>query len=137
MEIIQARPPNIARLEKAFPMAGLNVVFSWGDRIYNPSGRPLSKPILAHEAVHGARQGREEKSIIEWWDKYVADMDFRLYEELLGHRAEYEAVKAETTDRNARAAALSLIAHKLAHPLYGGVTTYQEARRQIAAERSP
>lgn len=138
MQIVVANPPNIEALEAAFPaIRGRPVIFCWGETIYNPKGIELGPELIAHERVHSERQGRERDSIVDWWTRYIDDALFRYEEELLAHRAEYQHMRRETRDRNAKAGALDSVARKLAHPIYGGVTTYQKARRAIAAERSP
>lgn len=55
MKIVVAEPPIIERIKEVFPVTP-NVIFAFGDTIYNPGGHNLSPSIIAHEEAHGARQ---------------------------------------------------------------------------------
>lgn len=119
------------RIVAMFPTAArAGTVFTWGETVFNPSGRPIAPEILEHEAVHARQQGGDPAS---WWERYLADAQFRFEQELEAHRVEYRAVCAQSKDRNARAAALQFIGSRLASPLYGGVVTRSEAMRAITA----
>lgn len=135
MEVIIDRPPMFEEIDAAFKVAGKSVIFTWGSRIYNPQGCEISPALKAHESVHAQRQGTDEESIRGWWRRYIDDLLFRYDEELAAHRAEYRAFKSWTKDRNALERYLQQVAQRLASPLYGGVTTYLDARRAIVAER--
>ena len=135
MEIVVSKPPMWEEINEAFNVEGKAVIFSWGHRIYNPQNLEISGALMAHEAVHGQRQGTEERKIAEWWKQYIIDPKFRYTEELAAHRAEYRAMKSWTKDRNQSSKYLHQVAQRLASPLYGGVVTHTEARRAIAAER--
>lgn len=132
MQIIHARPPNFEDILRVFPKAaGYNVIFCYGDKIYSPSSKPISESLIKHESVHSERQGRKEDTIIEWWDRYLKDVEFRYHEELLAHRAEYQhMIKG---NRHARRIALNLVSHKLALPLYGCMVTIKQAKVDIQA----
>lgn len=125
--ILTERPPNFEQILAAFPGAsGPGVIFSWEDRIFNPSGKPIPGPLVAHEELHGRRHVLAGGSL-KWWDKYIADPEFRYTEELLAHVAEFRA--HPTTDRNWRAGLLRLTAQRLIAPLYN----YQPPRTMAAA----
>lgn len=129
--IVDALPPNFDAILAAFPEASRpNLIFSYGDRIYYRGDAALPPELLAHEKVHCARQ--LDIGIGAWWERYIAETAFRLDEELLAHRAEYEAARARRGDRNAQARMLHVIAQRLSSPLYGGLLSYPEARRLIA-----
>ena len=103
------------------------VIFTYGDRIYNPSGVEISKPLLIHESTHSQRQGDDPDN---WWVNYIEFAEFRLVEELLAHRAEYEAFKQY--GRNQRRTALQQIANRLSSPLYGNMMSFKEAKKVLA-----
>lgn len=128
MHVVQGYPPNIEEIARVLPRARTSggVVFAHGDTIYVPDG-PLVLPpeIQAHEEEHGRRQLVE--GVEAWWDRYLSDLQFRLIEEIYGHQAEYRAVCARVTDRNARMKYLYHVADKLASPLYGGLVSQREA----------
>lgn len=131
MRIVQARPPMFAEIDAAFGVRGKPVIFAFGDAIYNPLGIAIPPPLVAHEAVHGQRQGTNPAA---WWQRYIAEPDFRLAEEIPAHQAEYRAFCAANTTgpaRNRRRMALHAIAKRLASPLYGSLITYERARKVI------
>lgn len=132
MKVFIAYPPMFEQIAEVFPMARKpGVIFSWGDRLYNPSGRDIQPQLMAHESVHSQRQGATDQSIREWWTCYLGDPAFRLEEELLAHRAEFRALKSWTKDRNALARSLHEIAARLSSPLYGALLSYPQARRFV------
>lgn len=115
--ILTERPPNFEQILAAFPDAGgPGVIFSWEDRIFNPSGSPIPGPLVAHEELHGRRHALAGGSL-RWWDKYIADPEFRYNEELLAHVAEFRA-QPSAYDRNSGARLLHSTALRLIAPLY-------------------
>lgn len=117
-EIIRDFPPLYEEIDAAFGVAGReNVIFSFGDRLYVPRFRgEICPSLLAHEAVHGSRQGRGRK-ITDWWHRYIENRTFRLTEEILAHQAEYRYL-LEHGNRGERRRALRQTAERLASPLY-------------------
>lgn len=146
-EIVIDVPPNFAELLRIFPEARqVGVIFSYGDKIYNPSGLPIPPQLLAHEAVHGERQlaytlsecdstQENNHSTEQWWKRYCEDVKFRFEEELVAHVAEVKAFNTTVPkpDRERRALYLHRVAQRLSGPLYGRMITYMEARRKLQA----
>lgn len=133
--VVRAKPPLFLDIVAAFPRAAFaGVVFSWGSKtIYYPSPLgPLPASILAHEAVHGARQ--DKMGIEAWWLRYIADPPFRLAEEIPAHAAEYLSVCGGGASRNQRRQALQQIAKRLSSKLYGALVTIDQAKELIAAD---
>jgi hypothetical protein len=125
VKIISAFPPNYATLCAAFPIRGRpGIIFSYGDAIYNPSGNPLSEALKAHEWVHIYRQNGEPAA---WWQRYIADIDFRRDEEIKAHCVEAAHILATATNRNGRRAGLMDLADRLSSPLYGGMMSKRDA----------
>lgn len=132
MRVVVGFPPNYAALVKAFPSARSGgTIFCYGDTIFNP-GRGLITPSLqAHEQVHSVRQFA--MGIDAWWDRYIADVQFRFDEELIAHQAEFAKVKdgppmlSVTQQRRA----LAHIAGRLAGQLYGNIVSLQDAQRMV------
>lgn len=112
----------------AFDVRGKPVLFAWGSYLYAPLSASVSVPLLKHEEAHGLRQ-RQFPSIEDWWRRYILDAEFRLEEEKIGHRAEYEALLSRTSGRAERRKMVSFVAGKLASPLYRYSFTKDEARR--------
>ena len=127
MKIIHDYPPMIDEIDAAFNIRGQTIIFAWGDTIYSPTGWNPPPELHAHEEVHGQRQGDD---IEGWWKKYIADPEFRLEEEIIAHRAEYQHF-AKRNDRPARRRALRRIAKRLCSSLYGKVITFKKARERL------
>lgn len=117
MKIEIAKPPNFEQILKVFPKAGdYGVIFAYGDTIFNPSGVEISSPLMAHEQTHGSRQTWEPICPEVWWEQYLTDPEFRYYEELLAHAAEFRVLMPR--DRNLRAQLAINTARRLIAPLY-------------------
>ena len=124
-----SRPPNFAQIVAVFPMARApTVIFAYAPNIYVPSGKEIPPALVAHETVHIERQ--QKIGVELWWEKYLADPQFRFDEELLAHRAEFRATR--TLTHRQEEVALKIIAKKLAAPLYGRMVKTEEAMRLIA-----
>ena len=129
MQVVNGYPPNFEDIAAVFPAArNPGVIFTYGERIYNPGGAPIQPKLKAHVAVHSQRQGY---AVDLWWYKYLRDPAFRLEEELLAHRAEYRAFKGSCRDRNEVSRALHDAAARLSSALYGNMISYMDARRFI------
>lgn len=76
-----------------FP-AGL--VFAYYPYIHVYNGR-LDPALEAHECTHLQRQ--ENTGPIWWWDKYINDPDFRLKEELMAYRVQYQYILKHSPKR--------------------------------------
>jgi hypothetical protein len=135
MRVVCARPPLFDAIDAAFHIAGKPVIFAFGDTIYNPMGVAIAPSLMAHEAVHGERQRGGDGDVTEWWRRYIDEPQFRLAEEIPAHQAEYRALCAEhpTAPRNQRRLFLSGIARRLASPLYGGIVSFEAARKLVKA----
>ncbi len=103
-------------IDEKFHVRGKPVIYAWGTTIYNPSNFDIPPQLMAHEAVHGQRQGSD---IVGWWRRYIDDVAFRLAEEIPAHRAEYLALVGGQPNRQQRRQALKKTAKRLAAPLYG------------------
>jgi hypothetical protein len=116
LKIEIANPPGFEKIVAAFPKAaGPGVIFAYGDTIFNPSGVEIPPALMAHEQVHGNRQGATAE---KWWERYIAEPDFRYYEELPAHAAEFHKIMNIVHDRNQRAKLMMHTAQRLIAPLY-------------------
>lgn len=128
MRIVHDYPPLYDEINARFSIGGRSVIFAWGDIIYNPRRAMLDDGLIAHEAVHGLRQGND---IVGWWRRYIDEPEFRLAEEVPAHRAEYRTRMALMPNRHLRRGCLKSVAGKLCGPLYGGLITKEKAVRLI------
>jgi hypothetical protein len=123
VKVINLFPPNWREINAAFNVRGKPVIYCYGDAIYNPQRISVGPDLLAHERVHSLRQGRHPDM---WWRRYIADVEFRLQEEIPAHRAEL-GVSGD----------LDKIARRLAGPLYGSLITFGRAVDLLERERAP
>ncbi len=125
-EVIYDFPPLYEEISEAFSLfPGSRIIFSWGDQLYNPTRAKIVPELVAHEAVHGKRQGSGQQ-IVHWWEQYIEDRAFRLEEEVAAHIAEYQHV-LKHGGRNERRTALRVTAKRLSAPLYGSMITRSSA----------
>jgi hypothetical protein len=118
--IIVERPPNFDQILAAFPDADKpGVIFAFGEHIYNPSGKIIPAPLVAHEHVHLDNQKMYVNPEL-WWTMYIEDPEFRYKEELYAHVAEFKAQLAGL-DRNRKSKLLMATAARLVAPLYNYV----------------
>lgn len=123
--IVRAYPPNIEAIAKVYPNAmGKGVIFSYGDRLFNPTAVQIPKQLIAHEGEHGRRQ--EAAGVEAWWNRYLTDRLFMLDEEIYAHHAEWKCAL-----RHIGPGAIRAVAQRLAGPLYGNVISYEQALRAI------
>lgn len=130
MEVVNDYPPLFDEIDEVFRVRGREVLFAWGNRIYNPMGVVIPPELVVHEEAHGRRQGSNESTITDWWRRYLHQPEFRLIEEVEAHRAEYRFL-LENANRRERRAALKRVARRLASPLYGAMVKPHEARRLL------
>ncbi len=130
MKVVKAFPPNIDEITAAIPGAnGLdNVVFTYGDTIYNPHGGEIEDHLEIHELTHSKQQ--KEIGVKEWWSKYLVDTKFRLEQEVEAYRAQYWFV-FKLYGRGAATALLRAISNDLASPMYGSILNHKSARKEI------
>lgn len=140
MRVVKAFPPHYRAINLAFGVRGKNVIFCFGDTIYNPSGVAVGRDLIAHESVHSERQKADPYGVDSWWARYVVDPKFRLAEEIPAHQAEFRYWQQhQSADRPVPGFRSSLdfhrvhIAKRLASPLYGGLVTMSRAMELVAA----
>lgn len=130
MKIINGQhPPNIDAIDARFHVRDkANILYCYGDAIYNPTGVKISDHIYAHETVHSFRQGTDPDT---WWGNYIQNHKFRLAEEIVAHRIEWGQFCKDNTDRNEQARYLHFMCQRLAGSLYDNLLTVKEARQRI------
>lgn len=132
MKIVRDRPPLFDEIDAKFHVRGLPIMFAWGDRLFIPSGSlDVAPHLMAHEEVHSGRQGHSEPGILLWWRAYLDDEQFRLAEEIVAHRAEYEHLARHGGGRQARRRHLAITAARLAAPLYGRLISVADAKKVL------
>lgn len=130
MEIIKKFPPVYEAVCARFPeVKGFrNVIFTYGDKLYNPHGVSISPDLMIHEEVHAKQQS--EMGPDPWWKKYLDDKEFRLNQELEAYRAQYKYVK-EHFSRPQRRDLLKFFCETLSGPIYGHMLSKARAMELI------
>lgn len=128
MNIVKGYPPNIEKIRAAFPLRK-NTVFTYGDTIYAPDMMNRLLPDLeAHEKTHEIQQGADPEG---WWDKYIADPQFRYTQELWAYQNQYRFYCKFVKGRNERFNFLKTLALDLSGPMYGNIVGFMDALNLI------
>ena len=124
-------PPNYETICKHIPAVrkNRNIVFTYGDTIYNPANNPLDAALLAHEQVHVDRQTDPDA----WWERYLTDVQFRLDEEVAAYRVQWQYAVANY-GRADRRRLLQHITNDLSGAMYGKLISKYEAGNLITNE---
>lgn len=131
MNIVTDYPPNFELLSKTFGIPReTNIVFTYGNTLYIPSGAKPDKPLLRHEETHAKQQSAIGPAV--WWDKFIQDKDFRLAQELEAYRIQYAAM-FDLPARHRRAY-LDHISNDLAGFMYGTLMSPEQAKELITGK---
>lgn len=128
MRVLHENPPILKSILEAGLKPGGNTVFTYGDVIYNPNGGKIDQTLMKHEETHSKQQGNDPKG---WWKRYLADVDFRLEQEVEAYRVQYQEAKKLIRDRNKLFNFLIMIAKDLSGELYGNALSFQDAMEKI------
>lgn len=128
--ITKEKPPQWI-LDKCEEMFGAtweqNISWTYGTQIHYKG--TMQADLYVHEMKHVEQQTKMGAD--EWWNRYFADQDFRLSQELEAYRAQYKYICTIVKDRNARSSIAREYAKALASPMYGNMLTTQEALQKI------
>lgn len=143
MRTLNTFPPNWNKIKEAFPHAEAEqAVFCYGEVVHNPFNANVTRDLEVHEAVHCKQQGDDPE---KWWDRYIADPNFRLEQEISAYGLQLYHLKNETvmlTDDKGKHVEghrpnrlitwyLEMIAKTLSGPLYGNIIGYHQAHTRI------
>lgn len=129
MQIVIGYPPNIKKIKKVFPISPEDrIVFTYGNKIYNPFGGHIDKPLEVHEATHAKQQGKFPS---KWWNRYLVDAEFRLGQEVEAYQAQYKEFIKTNKDRNRIFYFVHNIARDLSGHIYGNLLDYTQAVKLI------
>lgn len=127
MDIVQAYPPMYNQIAAKFEL-GPRTIFTWHDKIYNPSGGHISKDLIAHEEVHTVQQNGFPAT---WWRRYLDEQEFRLDQEREAYGRQYQYLCSQNPNRNFQFQVLLQLALFLSGPMYGNMTTLAIAAELI------
>jgi len=130
MKVVKRKPPIYKKLLAAGMNPSPGAYYTYGDKIYNPSGQDLPDYIIVHEEEH-MRQNEAVGGPEIWWDRCIKDQYFRIQQEVAAYAVQYRFMCKTIKDRNARSKLLSQLGAVLASPTYGNVITTVAARDMI------
>ena len=131
MKIIQAYPPNIKEIREHFDIIGRSdVVFTYGDVLFNPGGGDIRKDLMVHEETHSKQQ--QKLGSEKWWKKYFEDPKFRLEMELEAYGNQLKTYR-ENNKRNLSKVMMYNIAlaQDLSSSVYGNIIDLEKAKTLI------
>lgn len=146
MQIVRAYPPNIDQIRKYLPIHD-KVIYTFGDKIFNPKGLRIDPALYKHEEVHFNQQMRYGNNsfwqnftlpkyrIGKWWTRYLKDYAFRLSQEIPAYQTQLREYKKILKDRNDQAKIALMLAKDLSSPLYGKLISTEQALKAIRAEK--
>lgn len=133
MKIARSFPPNYEDIVVAIPAVkrNPNIIFTYGDTLYVPSGVMIPPHLHAHEVTHCVEQAKI--GVDEWWSKYLVSPRFRLEQELLAYRAQYQFLLKHSPRHFARTVLLK-ISEDLSGAMYGSIVDRPMARDLITGK---
>ena len=126
-EIVNDWPPNIKSIRAVLPVSRDNI-FAYGGKIYSPGASRLDSALIEHEKVHFTQQGKDVEG---WWEKFLANKQFRLSQEIPAHQAEWAEFLRGNPGRKARRVRLKGMAKRLSAPMYGRLISTGQAKKAI------
>jgi hypothetical protein len=129
MDIVVAHPPNFKEITAKFEV-GSRTIYAWGWTIFNPSGGRVSKDLIVHETVHATQQALMGGPQA-WWRRYLDEPEFLLAQEAEAYNRQYRYICSQNLNHNYQFQVLQALALHLAGPMYGHVTTLDQAMELI------
>ncbi len=127
MKIVENNPPNIDLIQAVLKPTH-DALYCYGDTIYNPGKRIVTKDLVAHEEVHSKQQGDH---VDAWYAKYLTDPQFRLEQEIEAYGAQWLYIKENVKDAKLRDWLLENMADALSSESYGNLCTFGQAKSWI------
>jgi len=125
---IKEYPPNYEQIKETFPVESTdNVVFTYGDTLYNPHKLKITEDLWLHEEVHQKQQVDPK----QWWDMYCENEQFRLDQELEAYGRQYAYIKSLPIITKERRTFLDFISEILSSNLYGNIISFKVAESKI------
>jgi len=128
MKISSENPPNYNEIAKVVDLHK-GIIFTYGDTIYNPDNANIDRSLMKHEETHYKQQ--TDMGIDKWWDKYLADKEFRSSQELEAYQNQYKDLKKWIKDRELLFRYLRAMALSFSGEMYGNIISYEDAYNLI------
>lgn len=130
IKISNSFPPNFDQLKARFGDDNKEVIFCYGDTIYNPYNRIIREDLIVHEQVHVQQQTRNEMTPELFFNRYLTDNDFMLEAEAEAYAAQLNFLLIK--EPGARNRLLHSFAAFLTDPVYGELIDIEEAEDLIS-----
>jgi len=128
MNQIFEKPPIYPLLEQHFDISWDDgIIITYGENVYCKNVLLPAK--VVHESVHVDQQ--LAYGIQKWWNRYIADEQFRLSQELEAYSAEVAWIKKNVKDRNEKFRMIRQICFDLSSPIYGRIISYKECHEKF------
>ena len=128
MQIKNEKPPIYDKILQAGMQPSDNVIYAYGNVIYNPSGKNITPDLIVHEETHCRQQGNDPD---DWWDRYLDDGIFRIQQEVEAYANQYNFICKIQKDKNKRDKILRNMAMILSGPTYGSIIGSSAAYKMI------
>lgn len=129
MTIVQDRPPIWDEAHKHFDIDDSRTFYTYGEKIYNPSGVHIADHIIEHESVHMWQQ--RDYGPATWWKRYFTEQEFRREQELEAYGHQYWFYCKNQKDRNMQAKFLHGMVGVIVSPMYKLELTREEAQEGV------
>ena len=129
MIISHKKPPHYLLLKWVFGFDWGRNVATFGDTIYFRVGS-IPEHLMRHEKTHLKQQKFSKVYAVWWWAKYLVSKKFRYKQELEAYQAQWNFCVLNYYIKE-RQEILKKIAGDLSGRLYGNLTTYDKAVRDI------
>jgi len=106
------------------------LVMVYGDTIHQSFQEPMTPDLLNHELVHVRQQAAYPGGADAWWERYLADRDFRVSQELEAYQTQHQWA-SKHYGRRERRNLLDHCARDLSGHIYGKAMTFAQARDRI------
>ncbi len=122
------QPEIYKKLKEKFSINWDNgIIIADDETIYCKYQIPPEK--VVHELEHIKQQKKTGVNL--WWELYLNKDSFRLEQEVEAYRAEYNFIKDNIKDKNARFEYLYELSRALSSSQYGNMVTFDEAQKLI------
>lgn len=126
------KPPMFDELlEAGFDVNAPDVIFTYGEILYNPHNVHLDSALLAHEALHTKQQMETPGGAAAWWRKWIHDPAFRAEQEAQAYGVQYRHACKIYKNREDRSKYLNAVVHAFAGGLYKINLSSADARQAI------
>lgn len=129
MIISKEKPAIFEKIVEVFDVEWKDIIITYGTTIHTQC--KLTQDLLVHESIHIEQQKKFSGGPSAWWDRYLADKDFRLSQELEAYKAQYYFLKQQVKDRNKLAKYRWAIACHLSGSMYGRMIPMTKALNLI------